>query len=387
MQKRRLYMALALVLSLVLLSSCRFADSLRQWFHFQPISPSTDTDRAPDSSVPVWSADQTYAAAMTALEDPAGGIVDISVARYSYNALCEDLAALAERYSFAFSYRSLGQTAAGREIWLAVLGNPQAKRQVVVSAAIHAREYLTAQLTMRQLEFYLANYDCGTYGGASYRTLFEEICFYIVPMTNPDGVMLAQEGLDSLPTVEMRNFVQHIFETEGRANGYKTLSVFLSHWKANARGVDLNRNYDALWAEYSKGPDAPASYQYKGDSPGSEAETRALTALIEGLTDPVAVLCMHSQGEVIYWNCGQAGDVRTQTQAYAAELAERTGYRMVDDRNNDASLSDWAALRQGLVSVTVEMGLGKYPLPLTQLYAMWQSNYDLLPLTAAYFAR
>lgn len=376
----------ALLLALICaLSSCRVLDSLIGLV--RKTEEETETQLPWDDSLPAWSAEETYSAAMAVLEDPTGGIVDISAAKYSYGALCDDLEALARAYPARFSYRSIGTTAAGREIWLGVLGNPEAPRQVVVSAAIHAREYLTALLTMRQVEFYLANYGTGSYEGTPYYRLFEETCFYILPMTNPDGVMLAQEGLDSLPNDEMKDFVRGIFETEGKENGYKTLSVFLSHWKANARGVDLNRNYDALWENYAKGPDRPESHQYKGPSPASEAETQALTGLISSLSNPVAVLCMHSQGEVVYWNCGQSGDIRQQTRLYAERIGDRTGYRVVNEQNNDASLSDWAVLKKGIVSITVETGKGSYPMPISQFPQMWEQNYDLLPLTAAWFAK
>lgn len=380
---RKGYRLALFLLSVCLLSSCRASEHLLGLL-FGTIETETKQDTAPP--LPLWSAEETASAAMAVLDDPSGGIVDTSRAAYSYDDLCDDLSALARAYPDRFSYRSLGRTAAGREIFAAVLGDPDAPHQAVVSAAIHAREYMTSLLTMRQIEFCLANYETATYGGRSYRELFSETCFYILPMTNPDGVMLAQQGLDSLPTEAMRDFVRGIFETEGRENGYKTLSIFLSHWKANARGVDLNRNYDALWEAYQKGPDHPQSNQYKGDAPESEAETKALVGLINGLPDPVAVLCLHSQGEVIYWNCGQSGEIREATRGFARAVGERNGYRVVNTQNNDASLSDWSILKKGIVSVTVETGKGAFPLPIGQWGTVWSQNYDLFALTAAYFS-
>lgn len=378
--KNRICRSACLLLALVLmLTSCDV------WNRLLHGIGDSETELPWDNSLPVWSADETHAAAMALLDDPSGGIVDASKEKYSYSELCEDLAMLAGAYPARFSYESIGQTAAGREIWLCVMGNRNASRQVVVSASLHAREYLTTLLTMRQVEFCLANYATGSYGGIPYRELFEDTCFYILPMCNPDGVMIAQEGLDSLPTEEMRAFVRNIFETEGRENGYKTLSVFLSQWKANARGVDLNRNYDALWAEYAKGPDRPESHQYKGPAPESEAETQAIVRLINGLANPVAVLCLHTQGQVIYWNCGQTGEIRTQTRAFAERIGESTEYEVVNRQNNDASLSDWAVLKKGIVSVTVEMGKGKFPMPISQFPLIWMRNYDLFAVTAAAF--
>lgn len=382
MKKRSCRSAALLLVLLLMLTSCDTWDRLVGLVRG---TEESETDLPWDNGLPVWSADETHAAAMALLDNPTGGIVDISKEKYSYSELCDDLAALAQTYPARFSYESIGRTAAGREIWLCVMGNRNASRQVVVSASLHAREYLTTLLTMRQVEFCLANYAVGSYEEIPYRELFEDTCFYILPMCNPDGVMIAQEGLDSLPTEEMKAFVQNIFETEGRENGYKTLSVFLSQWKANARGVDLNRNYDALWEDYAKGPDHPESHQYKGASPESEAETQAIVKLINSLSNPVAVLCLHTQGEVVYWNCGQTGEIREQTRAFAELIGSRTEYELVNQRNNDASLSDWAVLKKGIVSVTVEIGKGKYPMSVSQFPLIWIQNYDLFALTAAHF--
>ena len=49
---------------------------------------------------------------------------------------------------------------------------------------------------------------------------------------------------------------------------------FIQRWKANARGVDLNRNFDIGWASYIGAP-APYGEGYKGPSPASEPETQA----------------------------------------------------------------------------------------------------------------
>ena len=52
-----------------------------------------------------------------------GGIVDMSHAVYTYDAMEEDLAQLAAAYPSYFSYRSIGKSREGREIYAAVLGD------------------------------------------------------------------------------------------------------------------------------------------------------------------------------------------------------------------------------------------------------------------------
>ena len=148
--------------------------------------------------------------------------------------------------------------------------------------------------------------------------------------------------------------------------------------------MDLNRNFDALWEKYYN-YSLPSFAQYKGPSAASEPETQATAALTESLSNPVAVLCIHSQGEVIYWNCGQENSLLDATLKFVEALSDRTGYEIITERNNDASFSDWCALKKDLIAVTLETGLGFCPLDLDKFEPMWKDNFDLLPLTAAYF--
>ena len=302
--------------------------------------------------------------------------------------MVSDLAALKARYPAHLSYRSVGRSVAGRELYVAVLGNPDAPQQAVVSAGIHGREYLTPLLVMKQLEFYLHYYDVGDYRGTSYADLFENCCFYILPMCNPDGIMLSQTGIDSLRDEGLRATVRAVYEDDFR-KGYTSqtdINEYLKYWKANANGVDLNRNFDALWEDYRMGEPEPCHKNYKGKAPMSEPETQALSALTDSLSGIVAVLCIHSQGEVLYWDCGQEGTLALTTRNFTTVIAERNGYQRIDEQNNDASYSDWCALERGLIAVTVETGKGTCPLFIDKFEAMWFDNFDLLPLTAQYFA-
>ncbi len=319
----------------------------------------------------------------------ANGIVDVSKREYSYGEMVDDLEQLAELYPTRFSYRVFGQSVAERDLYVATLGNPDAPKQVLVSAGIHGREYLTPLLVMKQIEFYLAYYDTGDYNGFRYADLFDEYCFVIVPMTNPDGIMLAQVGISSVSSAELRNRI-HSAHAADLAAGYtkqQTINEYLKIWKANANATDLNRNFDARWDRIDTGMYRPSHKNYKGESAASEPETRAMVALTESLPSIAAVLCIHSQGEVLYWDCGQTGTLRAQTQAFTEMLSVQNGYRVVYEQNNDASYSDWCALEKGLIAVTVETGLSDEPGPLSidQFPKIWTDNFNLFALTAVHF--
>lgn len=378
---RLLLSLLLLALAVIPLASCIHPgdpDNVPQQTGSSPVSD----EPSPSPDLPVWNAAETLAAAENMIRVPTSGIVDVSDADYTYEEMTDDLKTLSAVYGKHFSYRSIGKSVTGRELYVGVLGNPEADRQVVVSAAIHGREYMTALLTMKQLEFYLQYYDVGSYEGIPYSILFDQTCFYIVPMTNPDGVMLAQQGLESLPE-EMRERIEECYETEDHEYPV-TFETYLRRWKANANGVDLNRNYDARWEEY-QGAEHPQSFQYKGPSPASEPETQAMQALIDSLPNVIATLCVHSQGEVVYWNCGQSEGAGEITRGLAQAVTERNGYALLDEQNNDASLSDWCELERSIPAITVEIGSGTLVLPIDQFPDIWMGNYDLLPLTAAYF--
>lgn len=319
----------------------------------------------------------------------ATAIVDCSEREYSYAEMVEDLQTLKNVYPEHFDYRVFGQSAAGRDLYVATLGNPDAEKQFLVSAGIHGREYLTPLLVMKQIEFYLAYYDAGDYNGFAYDALFDEFCFYIVPMTNPDGIMLAQAGIYSISDAEMR---QRIIETYYKDYAEKytqqtNINEYLKIWKSNANAVDLNRNFDALWEYVNTGMYRPSHKLYKGDSVASEPETQAMVALTESLPNIQAVLCIHSQGEVLYWDCGQTGVLREETQGFAEAIGMSNGYRVIYEQNNDASYSDWCTIKKGLISVTVETGLMSEagPLSITQFPTIWMDNFDLLALSAAHF--
>lgn len=390
--KRLLSLVLLLVLTLQV-SSCITPDKPIENDSTQSTeteSQGTETEtQAPEAEVllPTWSSADD--AASLFFEKVEAAAVDHSERNYSYTELEEDLAVLAQKYPTRFSYRSFGKSVAGRELYVATLGNPNASKQILVSAGIHGREYLTPLLAMKQIEFYLYYYDVGEYNGVPYQTLFENCCFYIVPMTNPDGIMLSQAGISSLTDPALRQTVEEVYAAD-KSKGYTSqtdIDEYLKYWKANANGVDLNRNFDALWEDYRIGEREPCHKNHKGPSAASEPETRAMVALTEGLSNLQAVLCIHSQGEVLYWNCGQPQPLLDNTYAFTKEIADRNGYAIVEKQNNDASYSDWCALKKGLIAITVETGLGICPLSIDKFEAIWFDNFDLLPLSAAYFCQ
>ena len=267
--------------------------------------------------------------AVQALEKPENpdAIIDLSTALYSYQKMENDLQLLAGYYPQYMTLDTAGVTTAdGRNLYVIYFGNQNASRQIFICAATHAREYMTAQLVMKQLEYYCAHYEDGSYNGTAYRDIFENTCFVIVPMVNPDGVSISQFGEEGLNREDLRQNLRAIYESD-KNGGYtdEAYDTYLTRWKANGMGVDLNRNYSPGWESVTDRT-APSSGLYKGTQPGSEAESQALMNIVDGLSNPLLAISYHSYGSLVYWQYGQAEPLWSKNQQLAAHVEALTTY-------------------------------------------------------------
>ena len=316
--------------------------------------------------------------AVQALEKPENpdAIIDLSTTLYSYQKMENDLQLLAGYYPQYMTLDTAGVTADGRNLYVIYFGNQNASRQIFICAATHAREYMTAQLVMKQLEYYCAHYEDGSYNGTAYRDIFENTCFVIVPMVNPDGVSISQFGEEGLNREDLRQNLRAIYESD-KNGGYtdEAYDTYLTRWKANGMGVDLNRNYSPGWESVTDRT-APSSGLYKGTQPGSEAESQALMNIVDGLSNPLLAISYHSYGSLVYWQYGQAEPLWSKNQQLAAHVEALTTYYQAG-YSNEAGFSNWCVNVKGIPSVTIETGLVPTPLPLDQFELLWSQNKEM----------
>ncbi len=229
------------------------------------------------------------------------------------------------------------------------------KKCMIVQGAIHAREHLTALLVVN-LAKYLVKNQPNMLGG-----------IYFVPMVNPDGVRLCQEGLGFIEDKQRKSNLLAI-------NG----SADFSLWKANVDGVDLNVNFDANWAEGRQNQFYKGAQNYVGKHPLSAVESRALVQFTQKL-QPLVTLSYHLKGEVIYWDFHQKGLQRHRDKRYAQMIANYTGYSLTDGEGSVGGYKDWCIQSLGIPAYTIEVGADQFPhpFPYHQFSAIFQQNQDL----------
>ena len=290
---------------------------------------------------------------------------------YTYENMVHDLETLPLLYGEVVSLDSLGQTMDGREIYHLVIGNKDAEVKILINGSIHAREYMTSQLVMKQTAVFLKNLAAGnTYADQTYEELLQNVAIHVVPMINPEGVSISQFGMDGILTEAVKERVREIAALDGSA----AEGNYLTRWKANGNGVDINRNFDALWASYA-GPSHPSCDHYKGESVGCEPESAALIQLTETeMFD--RTISYHTQGSVIYWYFAQEGELYDETLDFANCISNITGYPT--DANYEyldpAGYKDWGICKLGIAGLTVEVGRETSPVPASQFADIWAKN-------------
>lgn len=272
---------------------------------------------------------------------------------------------------------SLGKSILGRNIPLYKLGHGKSASLLV--GAHHGAEAVTSLLLMKFTEDILNAKRRGHshIAGFSVSELFIRRSIYIVPMLNPDGVAIEHCGAEAAGVLRER--VQSI-------NGSEDFSL----WQANARGVDLNHNYDAEFAkckeaERSLGIFGSAPTRYGGEYPESEPETAALANLTRMLAkDLTLAVALHTQGEEIYWDF--EGNAPKSAKMLAECFSRVSGYRVARPPKEASygGYKDFVIQKLGIPAFTIECGNGKNPLPPTAFYGIYQKVLPLL-LTAVSF--
>lgn len=282
------------------------------------------------------------------------------VESYTYEQMVFDLKTLEALYPELMKLTSIGQSEQGRELYCAVVGEENAEHQVFVQASIHAREHMTTTLAMAQLETLLQA------GGV------QDVCFHIVPMSNPDGVTLSQQAQMSPLAKEA-----HAYDLKNKFTGYKKEASYLATWKANANGVDLNRNFDVNW-EKLENREQPSMERYNGAQAADQKETQALVSYTQQHSFDAA-LSYHCSGSLIYYTQVSDRTVTKQNRSLAQTIGAGTDYPIfARTLDSGCGYTDWASETLGIPAVTIEFGSQTAPLKIGEFPSLWARCQNLL---------
>lgn len=166
--------------------------------------------------------------------------------------LATDNPQIAQWIDIGDSWEKINGPGAGFDIHALVLTQQAIagpKPPLMIIAAIHAREYTTAETATRFAEAMV-----GGYGTDPDITWFlDHFEIHIIPQLNPDGRTRAEGGLS------WRKNVNNNFCSD-----------------SDTRGIDLNRNSSFLWGDSAGSSGNACSLIFRGPSAGSEPETMTI---------------------------------------------------------------------------------------------------------------
>ncbi|WP_117017048.1 M14 family metallopeptidase [Aeribacillus pallidus] len=285
---------------------------------------------------------------------------------YTYEEMVRDISELEKAYPNLISKRIIGQSVDGRNIYAVKLG--KGKTEIMINGSHHAREYITTNLLMEMIDVYAYAYSKNLrVDGYPVRSILNNASIWFVPMVNPDGVTLVQKGHRSAKNPA------YVLKLNGGSTNFAA-------WKANIRGVDLNRQYPADWYRIAGNTGRPSPQNYKGPRPLNEPEAKAMVNFTLSRNFKTAV-SYHSSGEIIYWHFNTPKQHEVRDRKIASMIASKTGYRLVPPSNNPSGggFTDWFISTQKKPAFTPEVApyVGNRPVPISYFPSIWKKNQSI----------
>lgn len=265
----------------------------------------------------------------------------------------------------------IGKSVLGRSIYAFGFGN--LRQNTLYVGGVHGMEWLTVLLLLRFTEALAQAAASGRpLAEVDVARILESRSLVLIPCLNPDGVEIALYGAGT---------AKHLCKFVDKMSAGET-----GRWQANARGVDLNHNFDAGFAqlkrlEQAAGITSPGPTRYGGVCPHSEPETNALVRFCAA-TQPRQAYAFHSQGEEIYYRYGPCTPARAQLMAQV--LACASGYIVTEPEKlaSHGGFKDWFIEKLHRPAFTIEIGRGKNPLAVEELEPIYARLLEMLLISA-----
>lgn len=287
---------------------------------------------------------------------------------YSYELMKEHLNQLAAAYPDLIQQKTIGTTIFGREIKALKLGKGEAS--VLMDGSQHAREWMGTNLILYMIDRYAYAYEHNMkYDDYIVRDVLDNCSIWFVPMVNPDGVTLQQAGLNAFPEY----YRSYLLSMNGGSYNFK-------RWKANAIGIDINRQYPAMWTGIWNSPQYPMFKNYKGSEPAETAEAQSMIHFTYQ-ADPEIAFSYHTSGEILYWNFYTAPEHLARDKKLANAISAMTGYSQVKPEKDPSGggYTDWFIAQFGRPGFTAELGhyQEETEMPLWTFTEIWGENQDM----------
>lgn len=277
------------------------------------------------------------------------------VAYYDYNMLSVKIRETTDNYPF-IRISSTGKSVQGRDLHMLRIG--EGENEIFFIGAHHASDNLISALLIRFIEEFSEHYIRGTrLMGYSMRSIYQRSSIYIMPMGNPDGVDMM-------------------------LSGYKAYE----NWQANARGVDLEHNYDASWEtgkkqERSASVFGPSSTGYGGRWPESEPEVAAVTNFVRN-HQIKRLLSFQTGGKVIDWDYD--GVEPFESYAFGLQLEKVSGYRLAKPNETETcgSCKDWFIKEFRRPGYAIYVGSEESPLSVSSFDSIYKNLLELFIISS-----
>ncbi|KMY48924.1 M14 family zinc carboxypeptidase [Peribacillus loiseleuriae] len=290
---------------------------------------------------------------------------------YSVQQFEKELTDLEQRYKLDLI--SIGQSEKGKAIWAVKLG--KGKKNILISGSHHGREWLSTLLIMKIIKAYAEAYESKLNIDGYSTSILDEISLIFVPLLNPDGVQI-QQG----------DFSAFNLQEKWALFGMNNFSTNWSRWKANARGVDLNRQYPAGWSELDTNTQAPNYQFYKGKKPLQASESKALVLFTKQI-NPILAVSYHTSGREIFWYYHNKPENILRDYSLAKKTAILTGYNLSipEKHANGSGYTDWFITEYERPAMTIELSylVDETSPPIEVIHEEWNRNRAVLLMLAA----
>lgn len=241
---------------------------------------------------------------------------------YSYSQMLRDILKMKSEYKKMIKVKNAGYSEEGRQLPVIILGT--GKTKIFMCGTHHAREYITSAYLMYTIDTLVQSAILGkSFGEYDIKKLLSKCTLHVMPMVNPDGTRLVQGGLRAVQNPQ-------------KVGSMKMVMPTYPEWKANVNGVDLNRQYPALWEKKNVVVDEPASELFNGYQSASEPEVN--TVMDYCRKNPFnASVSFHTKGEIIYWADTNTERSIPQAKSFAERIAGVCGYELMPTSQDPGS--------------------------------------------------